>query len=134
MPTGSLTHKTTTRGATAGTNRLHFPFSLPNRGPPMTYYSGSLLQIEWTAQHACGADHPKADCDIILQYMCSPDLRDGLTTDTITAETASEKQVDPKTGEETWKYGMHESAEYFAKCKERQRNGVSFQTFSVLTY
>lgn len=90
----------------------------------MTYYSGSLLQVEWTAQHACGADHPKADCDIILQYMCHPELRDGLTTDTITAETASEKEIDPKTGEETWKYGMHESAEYFEKCKERQRNGT----------
>lgn len=88
----------------------------------MTFYSGSLLQIEWTAQHACGAGHPKTDCDIVLQYMCSRELRDGLTTDTITAETASTMEVDPKTGESTWKYGMHESAEYFAKCKERQRN------------
>lgn len=41
---------------------------------------GSLLQVEWTAQHGCGQGHPNVDCDVVLQYMCSPKLRDGIET------------------------------------------------------
>jgi len=88
----------------------------------MTFYSGSLLQIEWTAQHGCGAGHPKVDCDIILQYMCHPTLRDGLVTGTINKDNMEDMEEDPKTGEQTWKFGMHEPYEYFEKCEKRQRN------------
>ncbi len=37
-------------------------------GPQMYFYTGSLLSIEWTSQHACGQDNN--ECDVILQYMC----------------------------------------------------------------
>src|SRR5689334_12133493 len=37
-------------------------------GPAMSYYEGSQLTIEWTAQHGCG--NPKMECNIVLQYMC----------------------------------------------------------------
>jgi hypothetical protein len=47
-------------------------------GPKMYYYVGSMLSVEWTAQHSCGQEN--ADCDIVLQYMCSPDVRDGTSS------------------------------------------------------
>lgn len=91
-------------------------------GPAMTFYEGSLLQVEWTAQHGCGTDNQNVDCDIILQYICHPDVRDGLVTDTITKDTQTEKDTDPTTGEQVYKYGMHEPYEFFDKCRQRQRN------------
>ena len=47
----------------------------------MTYIGGSLLHIGWTNQHQCGGDN--AHCDIILQYMCDSNVRDGTTTQLI---------------------------------------------------
>ena len=44
----------------------------------MYYYAGSELPIEWTNQHSCG--HPNANCEVIIQYMCRPRIRDGLNT------------------------------------------------------
>ncbi len=44
----------------------------------MYYFVGSMLPIEWTNQHSCGQENN--DCDIVLQYMCSPDLRDGTSS------------------------------------------------------
>lgn len=95
-------------------------------GPSMTFYEGSLLQVEWTAQHGCGSDHPNVDCDLILQYVCHPLVRDGLVTDEITEATVNEKDTDPRTGESVYKYGMHEPFEYWNNCKQRQRNGGLF--------
>lgn len=56
---------------------------------PVTYYKGSELQIEWTAQHACGAN-PNIHCELVVQYSCDdgdnaaatsmPGLRDGYPT------------------------------------------------------
>jgi len=39
----------------------------------MYYYSGSLLPIEWTNQHGCGANS-KVDCEIVIQYACEDTL------------------------------------------------------------
>jgi hypothetical protein len=111
---------------TANANRLFDSQNNNNGGycwgPPMTYYENSLLQVEWTAQHGCGAGHSKVDCDIILQYMCHPLLRDGLETDTITADNMDQMDLDPKTGEQAYMYGMHEPYEYFDACRQRTRN------------
>ena len=49
-----------------------------NVARPMSYYAGSLLQVEWTNQHSCMSAN--ANCDLILQYMCDDSIRDGLTT------------------------------------------------------
>ena len=50
-----------------------------NVGPGyMYYYTGSILSIEWTNQHECGGS--QSNCDLILQYMCSDNLRDGTIT------------------------------------------------------
>ena len=46
--------------------------SAPGAGQGMMYYyAGSLLDIEWTAQHGCGKENPHMDCEIIIQYACS---------------------------------------------------------------
>jgi hypothetical protein len=50
----------------------------------MKFYEGSLLQVEWTSQHGCGQGHPNVDCDVVLQYMCSPLIRDGVDTGIVT--------------------------------------------------
>eukprot|EP00178_Gracilaria_changii_P006088 TRINITY_DN2042_c0_g2_i1.p1 TRINITY_DN2042_c0_g2~~TRINITY_DN2042_c0_g2_i1.p1 ORF type:complete len:660 (-),score=92.78 TRINITY_DN2042_c0_g2_i1:11-1990(-) len=63
-------------------------------GPPLTFYEGSQLTIEWTTQHGCG--NPKLNCNVVLQYMCSRTtddagtplpgeqvIRDGSTTNTV---------------------------------------------------
>jgi len=45
---------------------------------------GSQLTIEWTNQHGCGPiDQQKnLHCQIILQYMCGSEVRDGFTEST----------------------------------------------------
>jgi len=91
-------------------------------GPPMTFYEGSLLQVEWTNQHGCGVDNPNTDCEIIIQYMCSPTVRDGTTTDTITAATVDTQATDTMTGNLAYTYGMHEPYEYYSACSQRIRN------------
>ena len=42
------------------------------------YVQGSELPIKWTNQHSCGEKN--ADCQLIVQYMCSDNVRDGTTT------------------------------------------------------
>lgn len=42
------------------------------------YYEGSELPIEWTNQHSCGEQN--AHCELVVQYMCDDQLRDGSTT------------------------------------------------------
>ena len=49
---------------------------------PITYVSGSELEIKWTDQHGCG-DNPSTHCTVVLQYACEntmPGLRDGFPT------------------------------------------------------
>lgn len=94
-------------------------------GPPMYFYAGSELMIEWTNQHAC--NNPKMHCNIVLQYMCGPEVRDGTVTTTIPddANTYNQKvNPNPLTGEavDTFVYGMHEGFQYYQDCKARERN------------
>lgn len=85
-------------------------------GPRMTYYAGSLLQIEWTAQHGCGPDHPNTDCELIMQYMCGPWVRDGTTDNTPPTD------IESLPLEQQLTFGYHEPAAYFRDCNTRQRN------------
>jgi len=90
-------------------------------GPTLTFYENSYLQLEWTNQHGCGQGHLNVDCDLIIQYMCSTDLRDGTTTDTITEATS-----DTVDANGVYTYGMHENFPYFRACAARARNGGLF--------
>jgi hypothetical protein len=93
--------------------------------PAMSYYEGSLLSVEWTAQHGCGPN-PKVQCNIVLQYMCGDSdaapkfrIRDGATTDTITDDENGPTATD-NNGELL--YGMHENYDFYHACETRDRN------------
>jgi hypothetical protein len=95
-------------------------------GPPMYYYVGSILSIEWTSQHSC--NNANSHCEVIIQYMCGDEsIRDGTTTDTIPDSSTQYNEMvnpDPLTGEnkQVYKYGMNENYEYYQDCKTRYRN------------
>ena len=102
-------------------NRGGYP--VPTNGR-MYYYSGSILYIEWTAQHACGAN-PTDSCQFILQYACdnTNTMRDGTSTNTIpdpanngNAQCANANcDTDPT-------YGRHEGQAYYNSSKRTFRN------------
>ena len=90
----------------------------------MSYYEGSQLTIEWTAQHGCGNE--KLYCNMVIQYMCSNSdadpkdrVRDGTTTNTIQTNADSASQTDAN-GELL--FGMHENFAHYTACATRQRN------------
>jgi len=91
--------------------------------PTMYYYTGSKLYIEWTNQHSCG--NPNANCELILQYMCSdtaPGLRDGTpssATDTATDSLTTTNMNDAR-------QGSHEQYSNYQKCSIRNRNTQLF--------
>jgi len=80
------------------------------------FYAGSKLRVEWTNQHGCGMsegenEQGKCRCELIYQFMCDPNLRNGINTG-----TPNEQDSDQNTG-------RHESPEYYAACKnDIQRN------------
>eukprot|EP01065_Artemidia_motanka_P051640 TRINITY_DN9137_c1_g1_i1.p1 TRINITY_DN9137_c1_g1~~TRINITY_DN9137_c1_g1_i1.p1 ORF type:complete len:1294 (+),score=214.62 TRINITY_DN9137_c1_g1_i1:70-3951(+) len=78
----------------------------------LVFYVGSVLTVEWTQQHGCGANS-KSKCQIVLQYMCDDGVRDGYTTDKI---PENEGAMDDRT------FGMNEDYYYYEKCLRRQRN------------
>ena len=92
-------------------------------GPPMHFYTGSQLGIEWTNQHSCGEENN--ECQIILQFMCADSIRDGNTTTTIQDDVTT-FDVDVTGSPGVKKYGMHEHYSYYQECKGRQRNGGLF--------
>lgn len=77
----------------------------------MTYYEGSLLQIEWTAQHGCGSGHPNTDCEVVLQYLCGPWVRDGTTDNT-----------PPDNDDDNINFVQHEPPNFWRDCDRRERN------------
>ena len=83
----------------------------------LNYYEGEIIPLEWTNQHACGNDHN--DCQIVIQYMCSDNLRDGVTTRTIPDQPSNCLNNDCNTDV---RYGMHEDYDYYTNCKYRKRN------------
>lgn len=105
----------------------------------MTYYSGSILPIEWTAQHGCG-ENSEVDCQIIIQFACEDTLdpnnkyksgkyigapRDGTPRDTQDAatETIPDNEESAKANTvETRRFGMHENYDYYQNCQTRKRN------------
>ena len=107
--------------------------------PMMYYYVGSKLPIEWTAQHGCGSN-PKEICQAVIQYACEDTLdptgkfrsgsfvgapRDGTPTDaaddaTDTIPATQEAAVADTVANR--RFGMHESIDFYNKCRGRRRN------------
>ncbi|XP_061187895.1 protein DD3-3-like [Saccostrea echinata] len=102
-------------------NKRMFDSQNNNRGGynvgSLYYYVGSTLQIEWTNQHSCS--NPNSHCEIILQYMCDDQLRDGASTNTIPTNPDDCRLGNCNTDKE---YGMNENYEYYLNCRSRQRN------------
>lgn len=82
----------------------------------MYFYEGEKVPFEWyvvlsflefnqfrTNQHGCGNEWN--DCQIILQYMCSNNLRDGTTTNTIPDQPSNCLNNDCN---RDIRFGMHE--------------------------
>eukprot|EP01121_Diplochlamys_sp_Union-15-3_P010822 TRINITY_DN3080_c0_g2_i1.p1 TRINITY_DN3080_c0_g2~~TRINITY_DN3080_c0_g2_i1.p1 ORF type:complete len:642 (+),score=133.01 TRINITY_DN3080_c0_g2_i1:110-2035(+) len=96
-------------------------------GPKMFFYSQSLLQLEWTAQHSCGPDN-KAHCNLVIQYMCSPEVRDGARDEDNPAlgnnDLIQQKNNNPNEllNNGDFKFGQHETPDYFQACDTRERN------------
>jgi len=82
------------------------------------FYTGSEIDMQWTVQHSCGPDS-NLNCDIILQYACEENLRDGQTTNTI-PDHANECENDDCNSD--FFYGMHEDHQYYQHCALRERN------------
>ena len=83
----------------------------------MEFYADSVLKVEWTNQHGCGA--PENQCEVVLQYMCEPEdaqgksrIRDGISTDRV--------PYDPNATRRQYA-GEHEPYEYYKECRERER-------------
>jgi len=102
----------------------------------MMYYEGSIIQFEWTNQHACGGneklDPQMNNCNIVLQYTCNNagletdlamivDLRDGGNTNT-PDEPNSLTDVPLVNAAR----GHHESEASYYECKTRKRNNGLF--------
>ncbi|KAK6176566.1 hypothetical protein SNE40_014827 [Patella caerulea] len=81
------------------------------------YYAGSKLQIEWTNQHSCGAQN--ANCEIVLQYMCGDNVRDGAIRNTIPENLI---QCLDYNCDNDIKFGMHEGYAYWLQNSLRERN------------
>lgn len=95
-------------------------------GPAMTFYTGSLLQLEWTAQHGCGSDQSNTDCNFVLQYMCGPWIRDGTeqgTPNTIGTDNGGVNVV-YNDGDSllSGARGQHEPLTWYVACRTRSRN------------
>jgi len=87
----------------------------------MYYYTGSTLSIEWTNQHSCGGDNN--NCDLVIQMMCSENLRDGTEERTIPDDRNQCVNRDCNTD---FRYGMHEDYEYYDNCNHRRQNNLLF--------
>jgi len=83
----------------------------------LKYIVGSELTIEWTNQHSCGG--PNNNCELVMQYMCDDNMRNGQVENTIPF---------PKKGcfrsdcDKDHKFGMHENYKYYEHCFTRKRN------------
>merc|ERR1719261_1050128 len=54
----------------------------------LNVFTGEELPFSWTNQHGCNGDGTQ-DCEVIMQMMCDPIMRDGTTTSTIPTNPAN---------------------------------------------
>jgi hypothetical protein len=126
VPPGSNNRGGETNANRAANNRLFNSqnnnrggYNIP-QGGSYTFYPGSIIPIQWTAQHGSGIDNVHSD--IIIQYMCTDQssnlLRDG-------DSGANGQEINRNNLEEeinNMNIGMHEPVQYYRDCISRQRN------------
>lgn len=64
-------------------------------------------------QHSCGDENN--NCQVVIQYMCDENLRDGTTTDHAPVTCKNDCDTNKQ-------YGHHESLNYYENCNVRERN------------
>lgn len=106
------------------------------------YFEGSVLTVEWTAQHGCGGndkdDSHTQNCDMVVQYTCDTDPANAV--DPVVRQTVADPALtvvlrdggNTNTPDEPNSYtdvpagnagrGHHESEAWYYECKTRQRN------------
>jgi len=89
----------------------------------LNFYETEEIPISWTLQHGCGTEDVK-HCEVIVQAMCDPMMRDGTTTQRIPDNPANCRNFNCDTDV---KYGRHESYAYYQSCKQTERNKGLFQ-------
>eukprot|EP00008_Paramoeba_atlantica_P006161 CAMPEP_0201489326 /NCGR_PEP_ID=MMETSP0151_2-20130828/22062_1 /ASSEMBLY_ACC=CAM_ASM_000257 /TAXON_ID=200890 /ORGANISM="Paramoeba atlantica, Strain 621/1 / CCAP 1560/9" /LENGTH=597 /DNA_ID=CAMNT_0047874881 /DNA_START=145 /DNA_END=1938 /DNA_ORIENTATION=- len=77
------------------------------------YVEGSRMEMSWTAQHGMGPNPNTPYNEVIVQMMCDQYLRDGTTTQRI--PLTQEADTD-------YRFGRHESYNYYQDCQTRERN------------
>ena len=100
----------------------------------------SYLTFEWTNQHGSGGNDEmnphKMNSNIVLQFKCQlapakvteDTLRNGMNTNTpkFTASKKADETLQQynarKNGDKDKNRGMHESWEWYDKCRRRERN------------
>jgi len=82
------------------------------------FYTDSEIDMQWTVQHSCGPES-NLNCDIILQYACEENLRDGEIVNTIPIKSEDCKNSDCNLD---FHYGMHEDYQSYQHCSLRERN------------
>jgi len=82
------------------------------------FFTESEIDMQWTVQHSCGPDS-NVNCDVILQYACEDNLRDGHETNTIPSIETGCYNNDCNSD---FKYGMHEDFQSYQHCSLRERN------------
>lgn len=82
------------------------------------FHTDSEINLRWTIQHGCGPDS-NVNCEVILQYACGENLRDGTTTQTIPTDQDDCENNDCNTD---FKFGMHEDWQSYQHCSIREQN------------
>jgi len=82
------------------------------------FLTDSIIDLQWTVQHSCGPDS-NVNCEVVLQYACDDQLRDGQVTNTIPVRDSDCAGDDCNSD---FKYGMHENYQYYQHCSLRERN------------
>jgi len=105
----------------ANGNRL-FDSQNNNRGGynvgKMIYYKGEEIPVDWTNQHGT-SKYQMENSEFIVQYMCSPLVRDGTTTRTIPIKPTECYRYDCDTDV---RFGRHESLDFYEMCQKTSRN------------
>jgi len=81
-------------------------------------YENEIVPLAWTNQHGCNGPDTK-HCEVIVQAMCDPLMRDGETTQRIPENPA---QCQNFNCDLDVKYGRQESYAWYQQCKQTERN------------
>jgi len=84
----------------------------------LNFFEEETVDFCFNVQHGCNNPGMKG-CEVVIQIMTDPLIRDGTTTKTIPTNPANCRNFNCDTDP---KYGRHESFEYYKNCEKTERN------------